>query len=79
MEASPIKKRSLRTRLFAALIGACGFGMELTRALYHFRHPGPDDSLFLNFMLGFIFLAMAVLNSIPLVSRMQDLQDIAKK
>ncbi len=79
MEASTIKYRWLRTRLFTALIGASGFGLELCRAIGYYKRPRPDDSLFLIFMLGLIFLAMAVLNSIRLISQMRDLQDIAKK
>jgi hypothetical protein len=79
MEASTIKSRWLRTRLFAALIGACGFGLELGRAIGYYKRPRPGDSLVLIFMMGFIFLALAVQNSIILISQMWDLQDITKK
>jgi len=79
MDANTIKTRRLGTRLFSALIGACGFGLELGRAGVYYKRPRPDDSFFLIFMMGLVFLAIAVLNSIRLISKMQDLQDIAKK
>jgi hypothetical protein len=61
------KSRWLRTRLFTALIGACGFGLELGRAAGYYKHPSPGDSLILICIMGFIFLAMAILNSILLI------------
>ena len=79
MDANTIKTRWLGTRLFSALIGACGFGLELGRAGVYYQRPRPDDSFVLIFMMGLIFLAIAVLNSIRLISQMRDLQDIAKK
>ena len=79
MQASPTKSRWLRTRLFTALIGACGFGLELERAIGYYKHPTSIDSLADHFLLGLIFLAITVLNSIRLISQMRDLQDIAKK
>ena len=79
MDASTIKTRRLGTRLFSALIGACGFGLELGRAGVYYKRPSPGDSFFLIFMMGLVFLAIAVLNSIRLISKMLDLQDIAKK
>jgi hypothetical protein len=79
MDGSPTKSRWLRTRLFTALIGACGFGLEFGRAAGYYMHPRPGDSLILIFMAGFMFLAIAILNSIRLISQVQDLQNIAKK
>jgi hypothetical protein len=55
------------------------FSSELGRAGVYYKRPRPDDSLFLIFMMGLVFLAIAVLNSMRLISKMQDLQDIAKK
>jgi hypothetical protein len=74
-----IKRSWFRTRLSGALIGACGFGLELDRAIGYYKHPRPDDSLASHFLLGFIFLAIAVQNSIFLISQMRDLQDITRK
>jgi hypothetical protein len=65
--------------LFAALIGACGFGLELGRALVSYKRPRPHDDFAFIFLLGLLFLAMAVLNSIRLISRMRNLQDMAEK
>jgi len=79
MEASTMKSRWLRIRLITALIGACGFGLELGRASGYYKSPRPSDSLVLIFVMGFIFLALAALNSILLISQMRDLKDIAKK
>jgi hypothetical protein len=78
MEASTTQSRWLRTRLFTALIGACGFGLELGRSIGYYKHPEPGNSLVPNAMLAFIFLAIAVQNSILLISQMRG-QDIAKK
>ena len=74
-----IKKGWFRTRLFGALIGACGFGLELDRAIGSYRHPRPDDSLASHFLMGLIFLAITVQNSIYLISQIRDLQEITKK
>jgi hypothetical protein len=79
MQASPTKSRWLRTRLFTALIGACGFGLELDRAIGYYKHPTSIDSLADHFLLGFIFLAIAVVNSSLLLSQVRGLQEMAKK
>jgi len=79
MDGNTIKTRRPGTRLFSALIEACGFGRELGRAGVYYKRPRPDDSFFLIFMMGLVFLAIAVLNSIRLVSEMRDLRDITKK
>jgi uncharacterized membrane protein (Fun14 family) len=79
IDGNPTKSRWLRTRLFTALIGACGFGLELGRAAGYYKHPRLGDSLILIFMMGFIFLAIAILNSIRIISQVQDIQNIAKK
>lgn len=62
-----------------ALLGACGFGLELGRAAIYYKRPKPNDDFALIFILGITFLAMAVLNSIRLISQVRDLQDMAKK
>ena len=79
MDANTIRTRWLGSRLFSALIGACGFGLELGRVGVYYKRPRPDDNLVLILTAGLIFLAIAILNSIRLVSQMRDLQDIAKK
>ena len=79
MDANTIKTRRLGTRLFSALIGACGFGLELGRVVGYYKRPRPDDSLIFIFMMSIIFLAIAVLNSIRLISQMRELQVLAKK
>lgn len=79
MDASTIKSRWLRSRLFTALIGACGFGLEIGRAVGYYKHPRPNDSLVFVFMMGLIFLAIAGLNSIRLISQVRELQVLAKK
>ncbi len=78
MEASTIKSRWFRTRLFTALIGAGGFGLELGRAIGYYKRPRPGDSFVLIFIMGFVYLALAVQNSILLISQMRDLQDAKK-
>jgi|SRR6266480_6588275 len=51
-------KRWLRSSFFTALIGACGFGMQLERITVHCRNEGV-----LTIALGLMFLAMAVVHS----------------
>ena len=74
-----VKKRWLRTRLFGALVGAVGFGLELDRAIGYSKHPKLGDDLGTHFLMGFIFLAIAVQNSVLLIYQMRELQDIAKE
>lgn len=74
-----VKKRWLRTRLFGALVGAAGFGLELDRAIGYSKHPKLGDDLSTHFLMGFIFLAIAVQNSVLLIYQMRELQDIAKE
>jgi hypothetical protein len=67
-------RRWLRTRLLTALTGACGFGMQLDRAAYHYRHPQPGASVEFDILVGLIFLALAMQNSIRLISQMRYLR-----
>jgi hypothetical protein len=62
--------------LFGALIGACGFGLELGRAGVYYKRPRPDDDFAFIFIMGLIFLAIAVLNSIRLVSQMLNIKSL---
>jgi hypothetical protein len=78
MEANTTKSRWMSPRLFGALIGACGFGMELERTMDHYQHPRPGDSLSHYIMMGIIFLFLAVSNSILLVSQLWNIQSVAK-
>jgi hypothetical protein len=71
--------KTIKRFLFGVLIGAWGFGLELGRAIVYYKRPRPDDDFVFIFMVGLMFLAMAVLNSIRLISQMRNLQDTAKK
>jgi len=58
-ESDAKSKRDSFSRKLLVLIGACGFGMELDRILAHSRRG--------DIILGLIFLAIAVQNSILLI------------
>ena len=61
------KLRRFRSGLFAALIGASGFGMQLDRTIVDYRRPSGGSRVVGDIMLGLIFLALAVQNSIRLL------------
>jgi hypothetical protein len=62
-----------------ALIEACGFGMQLTWFIAHYRHPNAGTNLAEDIILGLIFPVLAVQNSIFLIQQMRDLRVAAKK
>ncbi len=73
------KRRWLRTRLLGALVGAFGFGLEVDRAIGYYKHPRPEDGPGFHFLMGLIFLVIAVQNSVLLVSQIREPQDLTKK
>jgi hypothetical protein len=74
-----IEKHRPKGSIVTALIGACGFGMQLERSIIHCLRPRSAADLAGDIILGLIFLALAIQNSIFLIYRMRDLEVATKK
>ena len=64
--------KSLRSSFFAALIGACGVGMQLAHTIHRYRNSHDPADLPMDILLGVIFLAIAVVNSARVLPRLHD-------
>jgi len=68
-----VRRRWYAARLFAALLGACGFGLELAQVISDFRAGG--QARWVNhILLGVMFLLIAVVHSHLLLSKIHESQ-----